>query len=394
MLVFNMLKIRRFLFLLLLTSYLFACNEKKKELDNYDKYELIEYSEMRFPLDDQTSYRTFFANVYQDSSQRDFLVFLSQNKPSIQIFDLASQKLFKEINLALDGPDGVGEPSGLLMISMDSIYVVSSSRYRVSLVNNSGKLLNSYRLLTGTTYDENTGMLRPYTISVPTKFQNLIYFNVAPDRDVYKPSYFQGSTNVSLDLSNGKYSYFNTYPEEFMKGVWGVASVSYSTTFNHDSPKFVYSFAISDSVDIFEPKSGKRWRRFAGSRFINSQILPMSKPDNSHDLEYALETPYYGGVIYDKFQDMYYRFVRHAVPYKDEKGEINDFHEKPISVILLDKDLNVIGETMLRNNVFLDYIYFVTKDGLFISEGNPENSELKEDVSVFSCFKVKQIEKK
>lgn len=389
-----MLKIRRSLFLLLLTCFLFACNEGKRELGIYDKYELIEDHKMKFPLDAQTSYRTFFANVYQDSSHRDLLVFLSQNKPSIQFFDMASQKLFKEINLAIDGPDGVGEPTGLLTISIDSVYVVSSSQYSVSLVNSSGKLLNSYRLLTGTTYNENTGMLRPYTISVPVKFNDLIYFNVAPDRDVYKPSYFQGSTNVSLDLSSGKYFYFNTYPDEFKKGVWGVASVSYSTTFNKDYQRFIYSFAISDSLDIFEPKSGKRWRRFAGSRFINSRILPMSKPDNSHDLEYALETPYYGGVIYDKFQNLYYRFVRHSIPFKDERGEINGFHEKPISVILLDKDLEVIGETMLRNNVFLDYIYFVTKDGLFISEGNPENSELKEDIAVFTCFKAKQIEEK
>jgi len=373
-----------FLFVLFILS---SCQTRKKN-DNYEKYELVQDHTVNFPMDDQTSYRTFFVNSFQDSLNNELLVFLAQQKPSIQFFDIANQSLYKEIKLSKGGPHGVGSPAGLLMLSWDSIFVVSSSRYLVSLINSNGALLKSYRVLTGSAYNDNTGMLQPYTTSPPVKINDLIYFNVAPDRDVYKPSYFEGTTNLTLDISNGQYAYFNTYPKEFKNGVWGVTGITYSTTFNPLKKEFIYSFTISDSLVVFDPETNKSKRYYAGSRFIKSKIRPMSKPENNHDLEYALETPYYKGIIYDKYRDMYYRFVIHSIPYKDETGEINGFHEKPVSVILLDKDLSVMGETKLPDNIFLNHIYFVAKDGLFISNGNPENPELKEDFAVFTCFKV------
>jgi|GEM_PF-1189703 len=354
-------------------------------------YTLKEVKKVQFPMDNETSYRTFFTSTFVDSAGREMLVFLSQEKPSIQLFDIETQRLEKEILLIADGPNGVGSPSGLLLQSMDSIFVISSTHYRVSMINSSGTLIRSYNLLEGENYNENTGMLRPYTTSRPVKCGSKIYFNVAPDRDVYNPSYFEGATSLVLDLVNGTASYFNTYPLEFKGGVWGVASVNYSTTFNESSELFVYSFAISDSLTVFDLESDLTKRVFAGSKSITADIKPMPVPENSYDLEYALETPYYGGVVYDEYRNVYYRFVRHAISNKDSNGETNEFHEKPISIIILDKDFQRLGEVRLADNVFLDYIYFVSKDGLFVSNGNPENKDLVEDFAVFSCFQLEKL---
>lgn len=366
-----------------------GCANKDSAADaDHSKEPILRISDtLRFKLDKKTSYRTFFVQATTNESGNQQLIFLSQHKPSVQVFDVASQEIIHEIPLEKEGPDGVGSPAGLLFLTIDSVFVVSASQYKVSLVNRLGKVIKSYRTLEGSSYSDNTGMLRPFTISPPVKVGNSIYFNVAPDRDVYKSVYFDGKTNLRLDLETGDYVYFNSYPQQFKKGVWGVAAVSYSTAYNAQSGDFIYSFAISDSVFTFNPVSGKRMAYYAGSRFIKSRINPMSKPDPSMDLQYALETPYYQGIVYDSYRNVYYRLVLHAISYRDtQTGEVNAFHEKPISILVLDDKMRILGEAMLPKNVFLDYIYFVTPGGLYLSTGNPANQRLAEDYAEFIGF--------
>lgn len=368
-----------------------GCSGKKESKARTDSLEpILRINDtVRFRLDKATSYRSYFVQAHKTDSGEVRLIFLSQHKPAIQLFDLHSQHKTDEIPLEKDGPNGVGSPDGVLFQTMDSIYVVSASQYKVSLVNRHGKVVKRYRTLEGSNYSENTGMLRPFTISPPVKIGNMAYFNVAPDRDVYKPVYFDGATNLRLNLETGDYDYFNTYPKEFKKGVWGVAAVSYSTAYHPQSRNFVYSFAISDSIFSFNPISEKRMSYFAGSRFLKSRIDPMSKPDPSQDLRYALETPYYHAIVFDPYRKVYYRFVRHAIPYKDQKtGEVNAFHKKPISILVLNEKMEILGEDMLPNDTFLDYIYFVTPRGLYLSTGNPENKNLKEDFAEFIGFQL------
>lgn len=371
----------------------FCCNsEKSKEqIGDNDKAKLIPTHEVKFPLDNQTVYRTYFVNTFNDSNQ-ELLIFLSMNKPSLQFFDISNQTLVKEILLQKDGPNGVGSPTGALVLSWDSIFIVSSGHYLVSLINDDGNVVRSYPLLNGKSYNENTGMLLPFTIAPPIKIGSKIYFNVAPDRDVYKTSYYEGKTNLVLDVNTGEYAYFNSYPDEFKQGVWGVTATNFSTTFNPQLNKFVYSFAISDSLVLYNPYNNSSKRFNARSKLITGSLQPMIKPLNEHDLEYALETPYYGAIIYDKYRNLYYRFVSHSIPYKNHNGEINRFHMKPLSVIILDDNFNILGEIKLEENTYLDYIYFVSKEGLYISNGNPENPKLEDDFAVFTCFKVSDFQ--
>jgi hypothetical protein len=384
------MKPSRIFFLLFISLTSCLTKDQKQTIDAASENLFNIVDTVSFHLDKSTSFRTLFLQATVDSAGNDLLIFLSDRKPSIQFYDVKKQQLVSEIFLEKEGPNGIGSPTGLLYISMDSIFVVSSSHYRVSLINKSGKLLRNYRVLEGTTYNDNTGLIRPFTTSPPFKIGNKIYFNTAPDRDVYKASYFLGKVNLTLDIETGKFEYINNYPQQFENGVWGVAAVNYATDYNPITKDFIYSFAISDSLYTYNTGTLEKEAHLATSKFIGTRIKPMPKPDNEHDLEYALETPYYHAIIYDKYRDVYYRFVRHSISFIDDKsGKPNGFHEKPISIIVLDKDFNRIGETTLVADTFLDYIYFLTKDGLFISNGNFENPDLDEDQMVFTCFQLK-----
>ncbi|NJL77381.1 MAG: DUF4221 family protein [Saprospiraceae bacterium] len=67
--------------------------------------------------------------------------------------------------------------------------------------------------------------------------------------------------------------------------------------------------------------------------------------------EYVVKSPRYGAIFYDKGQELYYRLVLGA-------GEVNwtkrEAHKKTISILILDKNLNQVGETVLdKNKIFV-----------------------------------------
>lgn len=378
--------------LLLIALFLMFCKQPNERLNSFsiDKFTLKESGVKKFALDNQTSFRALFLTTWTDSLGNQFLLFLNDDKPSIQFFDLKTDKLSREILLSIDGPNGVGRPSGLIPYSDRFIFVISSGQYRVSLINPKGELIKGYRLLDGK-MNVSTGMLRPFTTSPGVMIGKKLYFNVAPDRDIYDKTYYQGHTNLVLDLESGKYEYFNTYPESFNGGVWGVAGVSYSTTYNATINKFVYSFAVHDSLVTYDPIIKKRESFFSGSRFVRKKAEPMPKPSNAHDLEYALKTPYYSSIIYDQYRKVYYRFVKHSMEYKDAAGRVHEFHEKPLSVIILNGNFEILGEKMLATNRYVDFLYFVTEEGLFVSNGNPANPDLNEDFAEYTCFKIDSL---
>ncbi len=393
------MEIAKFAFVILLIG-LTSCNTKKvmteEQYFTKSAYEvdLINSHDVDFKLNNETSLTTSFLKELEMDDGSLSLVYLNEQIPAIYFYDINTQQLIKEVLLQKEGPDAVGSPTGLFVQSMDSIYVISSSYYKVTLVNGNGEAQRSYRLIEGVKPNDNTGMLRPFTISPPVVINKKMYFNVAPDRDVYDKSYYQGKVNLVLDLETGEFRYFNNYPSEFEGGVWGVASVSFSSTYSEPKNQFVYSFAICDSLYVYDVVRRDMKGYLSQTSTKKKDQEPMKKPTNQHDLEYALQATYYDGIIYDKYRSVYYRVVRQPLELQaNETPNFYDFHRKPISVIILNEELQKIGETQLENDIYQSSMYFLTKDGLFISKGNPNNPNLKEEEASFTCFKLRELEK-
>lgn len=74
--------------------------------------------------------------------------------------------------------------------------------------------------------------------------------------------------------------------------------------------------------------------------------------------------------------------------------EINQLRRfsRNFAVMILDKDLNVLGETLMPENTYYPGNSFVSKDGLFISFSHPDNPANEEDLMSFEVFKLKEIE--
>jgi hypothetical protein len=102
-------------------------------------------------------------------------------------------------------------------------------------------------------------------------------------------------------------------------------------------------------------------------------------------------SPFYRGILYDKYRDVYYRF---AVSKGNEKAPLHQTrYHADISVIILDSDFKWIGETILPKNVYSYKFWFVGQDGLYISKSHPFNENISENTMSFGVFSIAAKEK-
>ena len=98
--------------------------------------------------------------------------------------------------------------------------------------------------------------------------------------------------------------------------------------------------------------------------------------------------------MYDKYRDVYYRIAEFPYEFKSNESPFDDPKGREFSIIIFDKDFNIIGETKFPGNKYLYKMSFVGRDGLYISENNLANPDFDEDKLVFACFKLEDIKGK
>jgi hypothetical protein len=96
--------------------------------------------------------------------------------------------------------------------------------------------------------------------------------------------------------------------------------------------------------------------------------------------------------LYDKYRGVFYRFVFPKVKVENEE-EISKLRRFPrkFVVMILDRDLNVLGETLMSENTYYPGNSFISKDGLFISISHPDNPVNKEDLMSFEVFTLEKV---
>ena len=106
-------------------------------------------------------------------------------------------------------------------------------------------------------------------------------------------------------------------------------------------------------------------------------------PKEKRILHY-LESYFYSTIVYDKYRNVYYRFVKH--PWINPQIKRKPW-EKPLSIIIFDKNMNRIGESLVDFKYRLSLIAFLlTEEGLLLREHNDNEDEIK-----FGIFKLKKI---
>jgi len=160
----------------------------------------------------------------------------------------------------------------------------------------------------------------------------------------------------------------------------------FSRIFNGE--EFIYSFYVSEDIVVASVGHSDAKRVKVKSKYLDSPAEEQEVSEKGPQLN--LEIARYGDLIYDPYRDVYYRFAYPKTTLEDNIrwwGK-SVYGRKKFSVIILDKEFKIIGETLFPESIYNSYVFFVHKDGLYISRDYQMIYGQSEDYMTFELFNL------
>jgi hypothetical protein len=292
-----------------------------------------------------------------------------------------------------EGPLGVGDIASFYFNNSDSLFFTGKNPNFLYLTNIDNSFLTRYSF---NFTKENRGK-----IPVLTDESGIIFFK----NSIYLTNlmaYVPGMSSAPIeykDLSNSFFSFTfdlksetSSYNNLIFPQVYG--NSIYPDYFNTISQQLIndqilYSFGLSDSIILYSPSNNKKNQhlvKFSGESHYKKLALAEKiediRPDNeSEQLDLFLNSFNYKRTLYDQYKRLYYRFIEFPKPDVN-----NSFPQrmKPLGLIVLDDQFNLIGEYDLGYGKYTSVNAFVSEQGLNIL--NYEKIITEESSITFDIF--------
>ena len=383
--------------LLLVLAHLYACSSPKNGEDATYSKELKETKKVTLPCDENTYFLS--KSIFQfEEDGKEYLHFENSRKGQYEIitFDLEKQDVHKRLPIASEGPNGIPAMYGSKPFPDSKNYLISQTlAFRVTQMDGDGNVLRNYQLKSPGRFVRITlGSFCYYPSFVR---DSILYFN-QPVASRKKRNLDRYPIFATLDLRTGELGFAPLdFPKTFKGDYSHIRSGdSFTYDYNYKENRLVCSFLESDSIMVTDDLTHTKWYN-AKSQFLDSMIPYLNAPEEDvQDLIRWEGKAKYWHIMYDKYRDVYYRFAEMPCELAKDENPYDEFSHKSreFSVIILDKDFRIIGETKFPGNKYFIRMSFVGRDGLYISENNLGNPDFDEDKLVFACFKLEDLKKK
>ncbi len=332
---------------------------------------------------------------FEDEEGREYLTFQNDEESEILVYDMNTRRHVKTITLDREGANGVGAFSGYYIRSWNEIYIPCMMKSEIDVVNEKGHI---WKRLPYSETDQGKRAM-PFVAGTRTPLTIInqkIYIPQSPNLSLTDKVMEDSPVTLMLDTATRQLSEFELrFPpvltsEELSRGTLGVES-AYGQCY--DGTNFLYSFFFDENLFVVSP-DGKLERKIkAKSRYLDRIYADKRVPSDLGDLAKTLcEIPFYGALIYDKYRDVYYRFVYPETEMlaTDNCVDIWLLGRSRFSIIILNKNLEVIGETLFPDNVYASKLFFIRKDGLYLSTSFVKNPNFSDDELTFERIEMIQ----
>lgn len=317
----------------------------------------------------------------------EYLAF-QQKGGNIFIFDLNKRLLTKEIRPQKEGPNGLGASvSCFYFINFDTIFVITNG-YRdiLHIIDSDANLVDEIKI--DISYN-------PYIpISWIGKSSDIFYRDghlILPNM-ILQPEGWAERQKYSLGYcydfkTKGQSRYHVNYPNMILQG--------------EDNPSDAMSFVINDDKTIVRYDhdhyiyvyADSVWTPYyMKSKYANKPLLKqyVGNIDFNEQLKRIVESPRYEYLAYDKYRNVYYRFVYHGETVNDDENVMSqrEFH-KTFSIMIIDEKFNLIGETLMPDNTYIMDSFFINEKGLWLSTNHPKNPIFEEDAVNFQLLELR-----
>ncbi len=374
---------------LLILLFLISCNSPQR-----DSYLLLASNDsLIFDLDSQTSMFIKALFPYTDNKGREYLTFQNDIEPEILWYDMNSQKYIKTVKIDKEGENGISNFVGYYIHSDDEIYIPEGMRNVIDIVNGEGKILRKivYKNTTqGKSAIPFNCLSFPHT---PMYIMNgRIYLPQSPNMGL--GDRIVEDSPVTLILDSVKHSLIEfdlRFPKvrstvELRGNSLGV-EMAYSQIYNGSD--FVYSFFFDENLYIVSPDGVVKNSVKVKSKYIDEVYDGKKIPGDMTELVKTLcSIPMYGNLIYDKYRKVYYRFVYPETKLEAGRNymDVWQLGRSKFTVIILDKNMNILGETIFPENIYASNLFFIREDGLYLSTSFVKNPNYDDDKLCFRRF--------
>lgn len=381
--------------LLYLSTILFAFASCSKTSDqghsNPQELSLLPDGQITIPLDSITPLNSLSVWYFKGTNGKGYLSY-AVNKHRYKIFDLARGEEEFEINILKEGPNAITSVrGGLFPIDENQFLIGEGALPNIYRLDKYGKILQKINYEIESKYGRNTDA--GTTLYGPKPF-------IFSEGKLYGADFFFGpwgrwdedyvfSKKLILEIDTTKGGSGRALPITLPKDLWSDGPRLPLTLYDYANEKFIFSIYGDHNLHTVN-KTGEMNSYPAKSKYIESFKDFDLKGNPSDFFKYSVINGTYSNILYDKFRNLYYRFVIHAHnPNENIDWLRGKKHPRKVSIIILDENFIVKGETLLPTNKHNIYNLFITPEGLNISNSHPDNPNLNEDVLSFTTYKVK-----
>ncbi|MEO4862459.1 DUF4221 family protein, partial [Bacteroides uniformis] len=159
----------------------------------------------------------------------------------------------------------------------------------------------------------------------------------------------------------------------------------------------IYSFNADEDLYLTSIEHRSVEKKKAKSKYIENVTVFRSNEENFQKMVKAqCEHASYGKILYDKYRNVYYRFVYPPCEIDDYTGDYVELlrsGRKNFSIMILDENLNILGETFFPAYIYNSNLSFILEDGLYISLNHIKNPEYSDDILRFQKLELKGLRK-
>jgi len=368
---------------------LISCTEKTNNLSE-DTYSLHVIESISVPIDEGTRTQTdaIFPFKQDDNS---YFAFLNANENSILIYSLDSLKLVHKVVLQAEGDQGVGYAKGFMMSSMDSIYITPKMNRTIFVVNQVRDIIEKI----------------PYKRTKSNEEIEMAFYSrsdintplIRIGSKIYLTNYLFGNYTArsASDLANHpvcieldvKSNEANFLPMKFMNDYWKNSNYyepSYARIFNGDH--FVYLWRYYDKLRVTKDHNTVAEYPLQSRYFKSFGKMP-PPADVDSNLRDLLASPGYFNIVWDAYRQVYYVLAFHGIEVESGMNLMDAWRDlSPFSIIVLDKNFSILGETLMPANYYYIENFFVSDKGLYLSKANPKNPAYSDESLAFDIFSL------
>lgn len=340
-------------------------------------------SYLTFSLNPQTSVFIKSLFPYTDENGKEFLTFQNNIGPQILVYDMDMQKYIRTISVEREGSNGVGLFCGYYIHSWNEIYLPYTMINEIDVIDSNGKVLRriSYaetpRKITALPF---IALSFPYT---PIYMLNQkMYIPQTPNFRFGNRTMEDSPVTLVLDtVKNRLEEFMLRFPPiiESKRFLGETLGIETDYSYVYDGTRFIYSFRFDENLFVVSPGGELTQKVKVKSKYIDKLYILDRVPNDF--VKKLCEIPFYGNLIYDKYRDVYYRFVYPETELgpNDNAMDIWQLGRTKFSIMILNKDFEVIGETLFPENTYASNHFFIREDGLYLSTSFIKNPNFSDD---------------